>query len=258
MFPTIVERCGVTKCILQEAFLQCLEGQENLCWILTKPVTVEFYRNLHRYLLQWPPSRSSTKATMGRFYSLVDVNFQSRRMSSRPDNIYMFVERVVGSGKLNHVPMYYGVDKTVEQLKHSVSSYQEDLEVMSQKVSKQQYALDKMKKQVEIASNELACSRHALSDVTNHLQRTMKQRDTARKQTSKIQEKLEAACLDSEYYEDEMQAENDKLTDFIKSLKSEMNSCSVVGSAVVSEGGDAMLCFEIKDGGHTYTSVAPC
>jgi len=170
-------------------------------------------------------------------------------MSSRPDNVYMFVQRVADSCKLNSEPIHYGIDSTVQQLKCAVSSYQEDLEVMSQKVSKQQEALDEMKKQVEIASTELTASRRALSDVTNQLQKAIKQQDTARKQASKIQEKLEAAYLDSVYYEDEMQAKNDDLTDLIKSLKSEMNSFSVAGSAVVSDGDDAKFCFETKDGG---------
>ena len=57
---------------------------------------------------------------------------------------------------------------------------------MTQKVSKQQEALDEMKKQVEIASAELAASRHALFDVTNQLIKTIEQRDTARKQTFKL------------------------------------------------------------------------
>ena len=73
---------------------------------------------------------------MGRFYLLVDENFQSGRMSSYPDNVYMFVQGVADSCKLNSEPLYYGINNTVEQLKCVVSGYQEDLDVMSQKVSK--------------------------------------------------------------------------------------------------------------------------
>ena len=52
-----------------------------------------------------------------------------------------------------------------------------------------------------------------------------------------------------------MQAKND-LTDLIKSLKSEMNSFSVAGSVVVSDGDDAKFCFETKGGGCIYTTAA--
>ena len=239
--------------VLQKAFLQCLEGRQDLCWTLTKPVSVGFYRDLHRYLRQWPPSRSATKTTVGKFYLFVDVNFKCRRMSSRPDNIYMLVQRVADSCKLNSEPMYYGLDNTVEQLKGAVSSYQEDLELMSEKVTKQQEALEEMKKQMESASTELASSRRALSDVTNRLQKATKQQDTARKQASKIQEKLEATYLDSVHYEDEMHAKNDNLTDLIESLRSEMKSLPVAGSAVVSDGGK--FCFDTKDGGRVYTTA---
>ena len=186
MFPRNVHKCGVTESVLQKAFLQYLEERQDLCWTLTKPVSVGFYRDLHRYLRQWPPSRSATKTTVGKFYLFVDVNFKCKRMSSRPDNIYMLVQRVADSCKLNSEPMYYGLDNTVEQLKGAVSSYQEDLELMSEKVTKQQEALEEM----ESASTELASSRRALSDVTNRLQKATKQQDTARKQASKIQRSL--------------------------------------------------------------------
>lgn len=116
VFPSNVSQCGVTESILQKAFLQCLEGRQDLCWTLTKSVTVGFYRHLHHYLRHWPPSRSATKTTVGRFYLLVDENFQSGSMSSRPDNVYLFVQRVADSCKLNSEPMYYGIDNTVEQL----------------------------------------------------------------------------------------------------------------------------------------------
>lgn len=39
------------------------------------------------------------------------------------------------------------------------------------------------------------------------------------------------------YYEDEMQAKNEDLADQIESLKGELCSLSVAGSAVVSDGG---------------------
>ena len=193
VFPTSVQECDATERLLQGAFLQCLEGQKDLCWTLTKPVTVGFYRDLHHYLRQWPPARSATKTTVGSFYLLLDVNFKSGGMSNRPDNIYMFVQRVVNSHRLSSGPMYYGMDKTVEQLKSVVSGYQEDLKLMSHKVSEQQVALKEMKKQLEIASTGLKSSRRALSDVYNRLQNTVKQRDTARKQVCKIQDNLEGA-----------------------------------------------------------------
>ena len=252
VFPTSIQECDVTERLLQRAFLQCLEGQKDLCWTLTKPVTVGFYRDLHHYLRQWPPARSATKTTVGRFYLLVDVNFKSRRMSKRPDNVYMFVQKVADSHRLSSEPMYYG---TVKQLKSVVCGYQEKLKIMSHRVSEQQEALEEMKKQLEVASAELASSRCALSDVSNRLQKTMKQRDTARKQACKMQDKLEAAYLDSVHYEDEMQAKNDQLTDHIKSLKSEMNLLPLAGSAVSDCGDDTMFCFETLDGGHVYTTA---
>ena len=82
---------------------------------------------------------------MGRFYLLIDSNFQTRRISSRPDNTYMFVQRLADSSKLHSEAMSHGVDKTVEYLQSVVSGYQDSLEEMSGKVSEQQKALQEMK-----------------------------------------------------------------------------------------------------------------
>ena len=255
MFPSNVFQWGVMESILQKAFLQCLEGQQDMCWTLTQSVTVGFYRDLHHYLRHWPPSRSATKTTVGRLKFFINQQIKLGRMSSCSDDVYMFVQRVADSSKLSSEPMYYGIDNTVEQLKCVVAGYQEDLDVMSQKVSKQKEALEEMK-QFQIASTELASSRRTLSDVMNRLQKTTEQRDTARKQGSKIQEKLEAVNLDSVYCEDEMQAKNDDLADQIESLKGELCSFSVAGSAVVSEGppGDIKFCFETIEG-RVYTTA---
>lgn len=57
------------------------------------------------------------------------------------------------------------------------------------------------------------------------------------------------------YYEDEMQEKIDDLIELIKSLKSEMNSLSVAGSAVASDRGDTKFCFETKDGDWVYTTA---
>ena len=81
-----------------------------------------------------------------------------------------------------------------------------------------------MEKQLEVPSTELASSRRALSDASNWLQKTVKQRNTAHKQACNMQDKLEDAYLDSVHFEDEMQAKNNQLTDHIKSWTSEMNS----------------------------------
>ena len=104
-------------------------------------MTIGFYKQLHHYLRKWPPSRFATKTTVGRFYLLIDSNFQTRRISSRPDNIYMFVQRLADSSKLHSEAMSYGFDKTVEHLQSVVSGCQDSLEETSGKVSEQQNAL---------------------------------------------------------------------------------------------------------------------
>ena len=174
-------------------------------------------------------------------------------MSSRPDNIYSFVQRVIGdSSKSPSEAMHYGTDNTVQQLKSLVSGYQNDLEAMTQKVTEQQKELEEIEKQMDAAKSELASSRHALSNVTNKLKTAVKQRDCARKKGHEIQDKLEAAYLDSVYYEEEMLAKMDDLNALVDSLKSEMTSPPVAGSVGDS---DSLFCFETKEGGRVYSTA---
>ena len=253
MFPASLKQYDVTEGALQKAFLQCLGGRRDLCWVLTKPVTIGFYRDLHQYLRQWPPAHSASKTAVGTFYLLIDVNFKTRRMSSRPDNIYSFVQRVIGdSSKSPSEAMHYGTDNTVQQLKSLVSGYQNDLEEMTLKVTEQQKELEEMEKQMDAAKSELASSRRALSNVTNQLKTAVKQRDCARKKGHEIQDKLEAAYLDSVYYEEEMLARMDDLNALVDSLKSEMTSPPVPGSVGAS---DSLFCFETKEGGRVYSTA---
>ena len=174
-------------------------------------------------------------------------------MSSRPDNIYAFVQRVIGdSSKSPSEAMHYGTDNTVQQLKSLVSGYQNDLEAMTQKVTEQQKELEEIEKQMDAAKSELTSSRYALSNVTNKLKTAVKQRDCARKKGHEIQDKLEAAYLDSVYYEEEMLAKMDDLNALVDSLKSKMTSPLVAGSVGDS---DSLFCFETKEGGRVYSTA---
>ena len=84
---------------------------------------------------------------------------------------------------------------------------------------------------MDVAKSELASSRQALSDITNKLKIAVKQRDCACKKGHEIQDKLEAVYLDSVYYEEEMLTKVDELSALVHSLKSEMTSLPVTGSA---------------------------
>ena len=192
---------------------------------------------------------------MGRFYLLIDSNFQTKRISSRPDNIYMFIQRLADSSKLHSEPMLYGVDKTVKHLHLVASGYRTNLEEMSEKVSEHQKSLQEMKIQMEEARTELIHTRHALSDITKKLQVAIKQRDCAHKQVEKSHQKLETVITDSIHYEEEILAKNEDLSDLIKCLKSEISTLSATSVSVSNCVGDSKFCFQTKDGGRVYTTA---
>ena len=121
VFPASLKQY-VTESALQKAFLQCL--------ILQRFAPI---------LRHWPPARSASKTAIGTFYLWIDVTFQSKRMSSRSDNIYSFVQRVVHDSRKSPLEaMHYGTDNTAQQLISIVSGHHNDLEVMTEKVTEQQ------------------------------------------------------------------------------------------------------------------------
>ncbi len=168
----------------------------------------------------------------------------------------MFVQRLADSSKLHSEPMPYSVDKTVRDLQSVVSGYQANLEEMSEKVTEQHKVLQEMKTQLEKARAEIVSSKHMLSDVTNKLQTTIKQRDCARKKVHKSQQKLEAAITDSSYYEEEILGKNEDLSDLVKCLKKEISTALVTTSVSdIDSVGDSRFCFQTKDDGRVYTTA---
>jgi len=146
----------------------------------------------------------------------IDVNFQTCGMASRPDNIYSYIQRVTSTTKTCKSlsePMRYCNYKTVQEFISKVSGQQKDVEAMSDKVDQQQQEIKKMKCQMKTAKFDLAASRQTLSDITNKLAKTVKQRDCALKETDNFHEKLEAAYVHSTYYEEEMLSKVEALSE---------------------------------------------
>ena len=81
---------------------------------------------------------------------------------------------------------------------------------------------------------------------------------TAHKQAHKTQQKLEVAIADSVYYEEELLAKNEDLSDIVKCLKSDISTLSTTTVSVVSDVdsvGDSTFCFQTKHGGRVYTTA---
>lgn len=252
-FPNQLVQHGATESLLQWSFIQCSEGETYLCWMLDKPVTLGFYRELHKYLKKWPTSHSATKTTVGRFYLLIDSNFQTKRISSRPDNIYAFIQRLVDSRKPDSDIMSYGsaVDKAADEM---VTFYKNNLERMSSKVSNQQKDLSCLMVQLEQAKAEIASSQQELSDVTKKLNVVIKQKDCANRKLRKCEENLEATVCDSMYYEEELMLKNEELCDLVESLRKENDTPSISTDSCQLSRTDRGFCFKTKDGGHVYTT----
>ena len=252
VFPSHLEE-HVSESVLQRAFIQCA-NHESLCWTLDKSVTIGFYKELHNYLQKWPPSQRSTKTTVGRFYLLIDSNFLSKRISTRPDNIYMFVQRIADSSKIDSEPMSYGVERTVEHLQSVVSGYQASIDEMSQKMSEQQKALQEMQTEMDKAKAELMSSRRTLCDICNKLEASVKQRNCAHKKLQKSQQKIEGLIADLAFYEDEILAKQDALADIIVSLKNDLSAACTAAHKCKDTDFKGEFCLQTKEG-QVYTTA---
>ena len=232
---------------------------QNLSWSLngTVTVTVGFYRDLHTFLRKWPPTRSATKTSIGKFYLSIDPELRLKTSCGRPDNIYLFIQKVANSNKPNSAPMTYGLSVTVTRLCCVIKGYMEDVQEMTMKASEREEELIAMRKEVEQVKTDLSQTRGALEDVTNQLQASRKQHESARKQTQKTREKFDAAVTDFVHYEEQLLTENEELSDLICSLKQDIQSLSsstvsLVGSFSKTDS-SINFRFETKDGGKVYT-----
>jgi hypothetical protein len=136
-FPSELQKHGVTETILTKALLQCSQAKilpVDVDWTLKETPTVGFYRELHIFLKKWPVSRALTKVALGRFYVSIDPQLYSKGMCGRPDNVYLFIERVVSSDRDLSAPMSYGHIATVERLRKERCVYSNEVEELSTKV----------------------------------------------------------------------------------------------------------------------------
>ncbi len=213
-----LNRYGLTEDILQTVFLQSYEGN-TLSW---KVEPIGFYRELYNYLCKWPQSKSATKSSIGKFFVSIDPNFQ-HRISDRPSNVYMYVQRLAMSSKPHSEPMLYGIEKTV------VKEYQSSLQEMSDTAQEQQKDLQAMNIQLKIAQ---ASSRKELANVSNKL---AVQRGSSQKKVQKNKKILEAAIIDASHYEDVLLSENKELSELINQLKKEITTLSGSNVTLVSD-----------------------
>ena len=188
----------------------------------------------------------------------IDPSFE-HRISDRPSNIYLYVQRLAMSNKVNVDPMSYGIEKTVGKLQVVVSEYQNDLQGMTEVVLRQQKDLQAVRDELEKAQAELASSKKELADATSKLEHIRGQRDSARRKALKLQERLEAFIDDSAHYEDTLLSENEELSELIDHLKEEVTTLSTCSSNVTLAGdmcqGKASFCFQTKDGGKVYSTA---
>ena len=108
-FPKDLSDYGLTEELLSTTFKQVQSGRaRSLSWYLKVTPTVGFYRHLHPYLKKWPLSRATTKVAIGKYYTAIDANLQTK--GSHPYNTYRFIERVAMSDRPQCAKMSYGFE----------------------------------------------------------------------------------------------------------------------------------------------------
>ena len=178
-------------------------------------------------------------------------------MSSRPDNIFQFIEIITLSNKPDSEQMPYGQHATIKHLKKEIDNCSTEIEQLSSQANIHQSELEYMRGEVARARSELETTTNALTDVTKKLETARKQRDSARTQAQKCQAKLEATLVDCMHFEDEVLSRNDQLSELVHTLQVKLatlstSSVSLLGSSEESKY-SVSFCFHTKDGGKVYT-----
>ena len=258
IFPPKLEEYGMTEDILTMALMQCSKACElpvDVRWSLKEIPTVGFYRELHNFLRKWPQSCCLTKITIGKFYICIDPELRQKSMCSRPDNVYQFIERIAVSNKPSSAAMIYNKYAALKHLQSKVDAYSTEIQELSSKVMAQEKELTEMKREVEIARAEISNTKLTLNDITSKLQITQRQRDSARNQVQKCQEKLETTAADFIHFEEEVLGKNDELTRLVFDLKAEITDLSSSSVSLLGNSNSQLVsfCFETKDGSRVYT-----
>ena len=124
---------------------------------------------------------------------------------------------------------------------------------MSQKLFEQEKVIQDMQTQLDEARSELSSTKHALSDVTNKLQTTKKQHDCARNKVFKITHELGETIADSMYYEEEILAKNEVLSEQVKCLQEEISSSTIIPGATSVD--NSKFYFKTKGDDRVYTTA---
>ena len=109
VFPSGLLSYGLNEDLLAEVFHQ-VQNDKSPSWCLRGIPDYGFYQDLHQYLKKWPHTQDSSKVSIGKFYSVIDLNL--RRKALRPDNAYRFVDRLASSKYSRDSVVRYQLDVT--------------------------------------------------------------------------------------------------------------------------------------------------
>ncbi|XP_019864443.1 PREDICTED: uncharacterized protein LOC109593780 [Amphimedon queenslandica] len=175
-FPSGLVSYGLSEDLLGTVFDQ-FENHEPLSLSLRGIPVHGFYQNLHPFLKKWPGTQSSTKSSIGKFYSTIDINLNTK--SYRPDTAYQFIERLVLSQFLRNSIVKYGLEPNA-----SLQSQVKECMEFNQKVISD---LEEMKKQCDEAKRELNITQLTLREALDELKVTAKCKIAAEKKVSSLQ-----------------------------------------------------------------------
>ena len=147
--------------------------------------TVGFYRHLHPYLKKWPLSRATTKVAVGKYYTAIDANLRTK--GSHPYNTYRFIERVAMSDRPQCAKMSYGFEDM------ELKALQAEVKESSEQIRKLTTDVNAIRKELDIAKDELSCTRRALKDKTNEVRDMIKKRIQLRRKV--VMSSLIVRCL---------------------------------------------------------------
>ena len=240
-FPKDLSDYGLTEELLSTTFKQVQSGRaRSLSWYLKVTPTVGFYRHLHPYLKKWPLSRATTKVAIGKYYTAIDANLQTK--GSHPYNTYRFIERVAMSDRPQCAKMSYGFEDM------ELKALQAEVKESSEQIQKLTTDVNAIRKELDIAKDELSCTRRALKDKTNEVCDMVKKRNAAQKESSDVQ----SDCKKLKEVAEKVRSKNLELAALIASVQSELTVLSDATMIILDEN-EEKFTIQTKSGGNTYS-----
>ena len=221
-----------------------VQNDKSPSWYLRGIPDYGFYQDLHKFLKKWPHIRDSSKVSIGKFYSVIDLNLRNKGL--RPDNAYRFVDRLVLSKCSRDSIVKYGdADANLQTQVKECMKFTQTLIT----------ELEEVKRQRDEAEKKLSSTQVTLKEALDEVKRTTKCARIAEKKVISLQRLNDCRLTDFSYLTEkleEVEKQNCEMSEILTLVQNELATVTD-GTSITYDESTMSFTFETKCNGKQYS-----